>query len=176
VVAQRLAQLLILALRDMEGVTPYVYGHTGDVSYNTEGTGTADFMYIWEPGDPLTRLGLISALDHGNNYDGYAINWVVDKVLERSRPEDQKLLIVLSDGYPAGSGYGYGPAEKHVREVTDDAEKKEVYVIQVAIDQSVRPEAQGRMFKHWVQFEGADKLPQQLARVVSKVLNTAASY
>jgi hypothetical protein len=64
----------------------------------------------------------------------------------------------------------------HVREVTDDAEKKEVYVIQVAIDNSIRPHDQGRMFKHWVQFEGADKLPQQLARVVSKVLNTAAAY
>jgi len=173
--AQRLAQLLILALRDMEGVTPYVYGHTGDLAYS-DSSGSADFMYIWEPGDPLSRLGLISSSDHGNNYDGYAINWVVDKVLERSRPEDQKLLIVLSDGYPAGSNYGYGEAMDHVREVTDDAEKKEVYVIQVAIDNSIRPHDQGRMFKHWVQYEGADKLPQQLARVVSKVLNTVAAY
>lgn len=174
--AQRLAQLLILALKDMEGVTPHVYGHTGDVAYNDDGNGTADFMHIWEPNDPLTRLGLISALEHGNNYDGYAINWVVDQVLERAQPDDQCIVIVLSDGYPAGSAYGYGEAMDHVREVVDDAENKGVYVIQVAIDNALRPADQGRMFKHWLQFESADKLPIQLSRVVSKVMNTMAQY
>jgi hypothetical protein len=173
-VAQRLAQMLLLALRDMEGVTPYVFGHTGDLEDSRDGRGSADFLYLWEPGDPLTRLGLITYMDHGNNYDGYAINWVVDKMLERAQPNDQNLLIVLSDGYPAGNNYGYSEAMDHVRDVVDDAERREVYVIQIAIDGSMRPEDQSRMFKHWVPFEGADALPRQLATVVTRVLNAAA--
>ena len=172
-VAQQLTQLFVLALRDMEGIRPYVYGHTGDLNLNATETSAADFMYIWEPGDPLTRIGLITAEDHGNNYDGFAIDWAVDQLLANRIEQDESvILIVLSDGYPAGHNYGDEMAMQHVHRVVDGAEKRGVPILQVAIDHALRPAAQGKMYRYWVPFRSASELPRQMATELSRMLNT----
>lgn len=172
-VAQRLAQLFVEALRDMPGITCYVWGHTGDISHEDD-RGSAEFYQLWEPGDPLTRLGLISSMEMGNNYDGYAIEWCTEQLKAKGQPDDQRLLIVLSDGYPAGATYGDTEAEHHVRLVTDTAEKHGVFVLQVAIDRSLRADAQSRMFRHWTNFENEVNLPRALTKELSRLL-TAGS-
>jgi hypothetical protein len=167
-VAEDLAALFIEALRTMEGVTPRVWAHTGD----TDLGGASEVFEIWQPGESLDRLKLITSIQHGNNYDGYAIGYVVDQLLAVGQSADNRLLIVLSDGYPAGSGYGGYTAENHVRTVTDDAEKRGVYVIQIAIDADLRAESQNRMFSHWVEYEPND-LPRRFARILSATVNRA---
>jgi len=66
--AQELAQLFIWALRDMEGVETKVFGHTGDVH-----SIAMEIYRLWEPGESMTRLGLINSMEHSQNYDGHAI-------------------------------------------------------------------------------------------------------
>ena len=163
-VAQRLAQLFLWALHDMEGVTTRVWGHTGD---GEAGRG-ADIFRIWEPGDPLTRLGLIQALDHSNNYDGYALGYCADRM--RELPQPQKVLVVLSDGYPSGSGYGGVRAQQHVRRVTDWARGQGVEVIQIAIDTAIRHSDQEAMFgpANYVIYESEKQLPRDLARILGR--------
>jgi hypothetical protein len=162
--AQRLAQQFIWATHDMDGITTTVWGHTGDSQY---GEGS-DVFRIWEPGDPLRRLGLIGSLDHGNNYDGYAIAYCVDQM--RGLEQPQKVLIVLSDGYPAGSGYGGREAEQHMRGVSRWAASQGVIVLQIAIDESLRPVDQARMFGegNWLPFVSEKQLPKDLTRVLSR--------
>jgi hypothetical protein len=55
--AQRLAQTMLWALYGQDGVETQVWGHTGDVG---DGGGSSVYR-LWEPGDPMSRLGLISA-------------------------------------------------------------------------------------------------------------------
>lgn len=169
-IAQELTQLFVTALAGMEGVTPKVYGHTGDLD-GMASNGTGDFYELWEPGDSMARIGLITSMHHGDNFDGYAIEWVAGELLAEGGPSDQRLLVVMSDGYPSGHGYGSYEAENHVGRVTSWAEKQGIFVLQIAIDESVRPETQSRMFKHWIPFETPEALPRQLTKALSAFLN-----
>jgi len=169
-VAQELAQLFVGALSTMSGVSPRVIGHTGDLTDDGDGTGSAEFYELWDPGEPMSRLGLISEMDSGDNFDGFAIEWCVEDLLARGRFGDQRLLVVLSDGEPAGYGYDDWAAQSHVRRVTDAAEKSGVFVVQVAIDPHLRHDQQSRMFKNWVQFTSENELPKTLAKTLSSFL------
>lgn len=159
-IAQRLAQLFVWALHDQPGVRTGVWGHTAD---RPEG---ADIFRLWETGDPLSRLGIISTEYHGNNYDSIAVEWVARRILEQ--PEPQKLLVVLSDGLPSASGYGGQPAMAHVRQVTDWAERQGCPVVQIAIDESLRMADQEAMFRHVIPYQGEAALPRQLARLMGR--------
>jgi cobalamin biosynthesis protein CobT len=167
--AQRLAKLFIAALSSMDGVTPKVYGHTGDSAQTS-----CDVYRIWEPGDPLSRNGLIMSLPHSNNYDGYAIELVGNKLAAESRNNEQRLLIVLSDGYPAGHNYGGTSAESHVRAVVDELRSKHrIRTLQIAIDDGMDPERQARMFDEFIPYRPGDSLdvvPRRLTKWLEKVL------
>lgn len=161
-IAQRLAQTFVWATQDLDGVTSTVWAHTS-------GTG-AEVFRIWQPGDPLTRLGLLSSLDHASNADGYAIGWCVSQLLPQ--PEPQKVLIVLSDGLPSFYDYGGNAGMAHVRRVVDWADRQGVTVIQIAIDPGdMRPEEQAAMFgpNKWVPYTDDASLPRDLARVVGRL-------
>lgn len=161
--AQRLAQLMLWALHDQVGVTTRVWGHTGDL-----GTSGSDIYRLWEPGDPLTRLGLIDDLDHADNYDSFAINYCLSQMVDA--PEPQKVLVVLSDGLPAGHGYGGQAAAHHVRQVTDWGRRNGINVIQIAIDRNLQIEDQVEMFgaENVIPYTSDADLPKQLTKVMLK--------
>lgn len=162
--AQRLAQLFLWAAHDMEGVTSAVWGHTGDYEH---GQGS-DIYRLWEPGDPLSRLGLVSELGHGNNYDGYAIAYCADRM--RTAEQPQKVLIVLSDGYPLGSNYGGHEAQNHMRNVCIWARSQGVEVIQIAIADEMRPVDQARMFGegNYILYVNEKQLPRDLTKILGR--------
>jgi nitric oxide reductase activation protein len=141
-----------------------VYGHTGDVKdTNTE-------MYeLWRTGDPHERLGLIDTIEHIQNYDGYAIDWCAKEILSRGDEDEQRVILVLSDGLPEGTGYHGITAQKHVRDVVDWAEKKGVQVIQIAIDSGMDSTRQAVMFKEYIPFKDFNTLPQQLGKLLAKL-------
>jgi Cobalamin biosynthesis protein CobT VWA domain len=163
--AQKLAQLFVWALTGMDGVVTRVWGHTGDVHHDAD----CQLYRLWEPGDPMTRFGLVATLPHANNYDGYAIDWCVRQLQGFGDESEQRVLIVLSDGYPSASYYGGERGMAHVRTVTDWAEKHGVSVIQIAIDSGIDARRQGRMFKRWLPFEGTAVLPRKLEQLLEKL-------
>ena len=167
--AQRMARLFIQALTSMDGVTPKVFGHTGDTNQTS-----CDIYRLWEPGDEMSRNGLIMSLPHSNNYDGFAIEWVGERLAKESRNNEQRLLIVLSDGYPAGSGYGGSAAEAHVREVVDDLRRKHrIRTLQIAIDTSLDERRQKAMFDEFIPYrpgDALDSVPARLTKWLEKVL------
>jgi hypothetical protein len=165
--AQRLAQTMLWALYGQDGVETQVWGHTGDVGDVGDGGGSSVYR-LWEPGDPMSRLGLISALPHGNNYDGFAIAHCIKQMIPA--PQEQKVLIVLSDGYPAGSGYGGIPAQNHMRMVSDWGRRQGVETIQIAIDDAMRLDDQARMFGHgnFIPYTTDAALPRELTKLLDR--------
>lgn len=167
--AQRMAKLFITALTSMDGVTPKVFGHTGDTNQES-----CDVYRIWEPGDAMSRNGLIMSLPHSNNYDGYAIEYVGKRLADESRNGEQRLLIVLSDGYPAGHSYGGDTAQAHVRTVVDELRAKyRIRTLQIAIDTSLDVERQSSMFDEFIPYRPGDSLdsvPKRLTKWLEKVL------
>lgn len=162
--AQRLAQLLVWALHDQEGVDTAVWGHTGDGADDA----SVDIYRIWEKGDPISRMGIFTTLDHRNNYDGHAISYVVKQVMDQPHP--QKVVIVLSDGLPSGQGYGGPRGMAHMRQVCTWASRHGVQVIQIAIDSSINPTDQAAMFGegNWLPYKNDRDLPKQLARLMAR--------
>lgn len=163
--AQELAQLFVLALRDMDGVDMKVFGHTANVKSSTD----CQVYRLWEPGDPMTRMGLINTLPHMNNYDGYAIDSCLKEILNRGMESEQRVIVVLSDGWPSGSGYGGTEGENHVRWVTNWGEKHGVQVIQVAIDPDMDATRQARMFRNWVAYTTTEELPRKMERLLDRL-------
>jgi nitric oxide reductase activation protein len=120
---------------------------------------------IWKTGEPLDRIGYVLVGPSGNNYDGYAIEYVGKKLINEEA--EKKYLIVLSDGYPAGWDYGGEDAMDHVREVTDSLLKKGIHVVQLAIGGNL-DEAQARMFKYFVTYKNTNQLITDFAKILDK--------
>lgn len=161
--AQRLAQQLVWTSHDQETVQSAVWAHTGDVDGST-----AEVYRVWERGDPLSRLGLISTLPHSDNYDGAAISYVVREIAEAEQP--QKVLIVLADGLPAGHNYGGVPAANHVRAVVRWAASRGVTVWQIAVDPwGINEADQEAMFPgQWLPYRDDASLPRQLGALMQR--------
>ena len=179
--AQELANTMLECLKSMKGVKVRIRGHTTPMTrYRLPGLGTADdtmcqIFRLWEPGDPMTRLGLISTCEKGWNYDGFAIDWCARELVDVGRVGEDKVLIVLSDGKPNARGYAYsgGPAMDHVRKVTETWARKGVTVFQIAIDPEVRSSDQARMYRHWIQY--GNDLPMRLTRLLIKLFGGASA-
>jgi hypothetical protein len=157
-------------LKDMNGVNVHVYGHTAGVGER----GSATIYRIWAKGEPLSRLGLLHTVPGGNNYDGYALAWVVKDLMRQAKPDEQRLVFIISDGLPNGSSsqghYGGADAMQHIREVGRWAERQGVDIVQIAVG-GVSPQQQAVMYKHWVPFDGnATKLPSQIMGILRKVM------
>lgn len=175
--AQELANVMMACLRTQRGVRTRVRAHsTGE---DPRGGASSRIYKIWDQGDPDTRLGLLTRpLYHGSNYDGFAIDWCAKELNDGAQPGETKLLIVLSDGLPAGSfitdqgsyvHYGGGPAMEHMMGVVNYWERQDVTIVQIAIDaDDLRPEDQARMFKHWIGYENDSKLLTDLTKLLSK--------
>ena len=166
-VAIDLAQIMLACLKDMNGVRVRVRAHTGDTT-DSGHKGVALYR-IYDHNEAQTRLALTHEIQMGNNYDGYAIGWCIKELVQNATPNEQMVLIVLSDGYPAGSGYSGRPAYAHMRETIAWGEKQGVDTIQIAIQGGMNQE---EMFKHFVQFESVDKLPLQLTGLLRKIFPT----
>lgn len=75
------------------------------------------------------RLMNISAKE--NNRDGYALRYCAEKII--NRPEETKILFVVSDGAPAARGYNRFNGTKDVQEVVSEYRKKGVQIITAGI-------------------------------------------
>lgn len=171
--AQELANVMLACLRTQRGVRVRVRAHSTGREMST-----SVIYRIWEPGDPDTRIGLLTTIDHGSNWDGFAIDWCAQELDRDAQPGEQKLLIVLSDGLPAGNGfphYGGAPAMAHMKEVSRGWGRKGVPIVQIAVDpDGVRPEDQAAMFEHWIGYETDQRLLVDLTKLLAKTFGGEA--
>ena len=103
-----------------------IYGHSTGYD-SVELYSYAEFESIDK--DDKYRLMDISA--RGNNRDGAALRFVAEQLSKR--PEDVKLLILISDGQPADSGYSGSAAEEDLRGIKREYQRKKLLFLAAAI-------------------------------------------
>ena len=107
-----------------------VYGHStgyGDHGSTVELYSYAEFDCI--DNDDKYRLMDIGA--RGSNRDGAALRFVAEKLSKRN--EEVKILILVSDGQPADSGYYGTAAEEDLRGIQREYQRKGILFVAAAI-------------------------------------------
>lgn len=107
-----------------------------------------------------------------DNRDGISLRVATQHLLQKS--EEQKFLIVFSDGEPSAFDYAEdGIIDTH--EAVIEAEKQGVYVFNVFLNQDVIEESMKTTVhniygKHSLFVEGVENLPHQLSPLLKKLL------
>jgi len=100
-----------------------------------------------------------------NNRDGAALRYTMEQLAKR--PEDIRLLILVSDGQPADSGYGGTAAEADLRGVKKDCERKGVLLVAAAIGDD-KPNIERIYGDSFMDITDLEKMPQKLTQVVKR--------
>lgn len=103
-----------------------IYGHS------TGGRGVELYSYAeFDSIDTSDRYRLMDMSARGGNRDGAALRFVAEHLAKRR--EKQKLLIIISDGQPADTGYYGTEAEADLRGIKKEYSKKGIKLFAAAI-------------------------------------------
>ena len=154
--AKDTAVLFNEALRTVPNISLYIYGYT-----NGRNGKTLLFKYA-EPGySSKYSLGCIDS--RWGTPTAEAINETVNR-LSKSQDE-QKLLIVVSDGEPDGP-------ESEVTEQVKNAEKRSIKVLGISIDDGLPESSLKKMYGNYIKFTDMSRLVSDLSIILKKeVLN-----
>lgn len=113
------------------GIPVMVYGHS------TEGSTVMLYSYAEFDGiDGDDRYRLMDVKARSNNRDGAALRFVAEQLVKR--PEEVKLLILVSDGQPSDNGYYGSAAEEDLRGIKLEYRRRGVIFIAAAIGDDKR--------------------------------------
>lgn len=137
-----------------------VYGHS--TGYDTvELYSYAEFESYDR--DDKYRLMDISARD--SNRDGAALRFVAEQLSKR--PEAVKILILVSDGQPADSGYGGSAAEEDLRGIKQEYQRKGILFVAAAIG-SDKQNIERIYGDSFLDITDLNQLPTKLTNVVKR--------
>lgn len=137
-VARDVAIVLSESLRGNDGLELAVLGHTAQYNrQDGESHGVAIHHYM-TPDNPHVET-LARSNSFGNNLDGYAILETVRKMLKWYPLIDHRTIFVVSDGQPAGDGYGDKSARQHMFRVCAAARRAGVNIYGIGIDNAYSP-------------------------------------
>jgi len=142
------------------GIPVMVYGHStsdGDVDLYSY----AEFESIDR--DDCYRLMDISA--RGSNRDGAALRYVAEQLSRR--PEEIKILMLISDGQPAHYGYSGTAAEEDLRGIKREYQRKGMLFIAAAIGND-RENLQRIYGDSYMDISDLTQLPMKLTGVVKR--------
>tara|TARA_R100001510_G_C7656076_1_gene215693 strand:+ start:2106 stop:4409 length:2304 start_codon:yes stop_codon:yes gene_type:complete len=159
----RLAVLMAEVLKDVPGVELEVY------SYTSCGSNGEDnhMKYLYGKNNPDVRS--IGAYNPGQmNYDHQAIKTAAN-LFKKNTENDNRLMIVMSDGQPHGSNYGGPEAEELTKRTALEVEKRGVEILHIAIE-----DFDNRcMFKNSLQFTDIPELINNMRRLMTKIIKRA---
>ena len=139
----------------------YIIGFTAD----TQRHDIVHNHYITWKNTHNERLKLLNITARANNCDGYSIRYATE-VIKKNKSEN-KLLIVLSDGQPAASGYYDGVHD--TKQAIKDA-KKQTSVLGVAIGNSDTETIHYMYEKDFLNVSTVDDLFAGLSRQLQKLM------
>lgn len=148
------------------GVPIAIYGHTDDG--DVEMYAYAEFESV----DNKDQFRLMDISARSCNRDGAALRFVAERLM--TRPEAQKLLILISDGQPNGSGgYSGTEAEADLRGITLEYSRKGIAFLAAAIGDD-RPNIR-RIYGDdcFLDITDLQSLPQNLTKQVMRRLRSA---
>ena len=104
-----------------------VYGHSTSWSKGVDLYSYAEFDSI----DKNDKYRLMDISARGSNRDGAALRFVAEQLSKRD--EEVRILILVSDGQPADSGYGGTAAEEDLRGIKQEYKRKGLLFVAAAI-------------------------------------------
>lgn len=139
-----------------------VYGHT-------TGKDSVE-LYSYSEFDAIDRedqYRLVDISARGSNRDGAALRFVAERLSHR--PEELKLLILVSDGQPADTGYYGTAAEEDLRGIQQEYRRKGILFVAAAIgdDKENIERIYGDSF---LDITDLHQLPVKLTQVVKRFL------
>lgn len=139
-----------------------VYGHS------TGGSGVELYSYSeFDAIDREDQYRLVDISARGSNRDGAALRFVAERFSHR--PEELKLLFLVSDGQPADTGYYGTAAEEDLRGIQQEYRRKGILFIAAAIgdDKENMERIYGDSF---LDITDLNQLPVKLTQVVKRFL------
>ena len=139
-----------------------VYGHS------TGGSGVELYSYSeFDAIDREDKYRLVDISARGSNRDGAALRFVAERFSHR--PEELKLLILVSDGQPADTGYYGTAAEEDLRGIQQEYRRKGILFVAAAIgdDKENMERIYGDSF---LDITDLNQLPVKLTQVVKRFL------
>lgn len=139
-----------------------VYGHS------TGGSGVELYSYSeFDAIDREDKYRLVDISARGSNRDGAALRFVAERLSHR--PEELKLLILVSDGQPADTGYYGTAAEEDLRGIQQEYRRKGILFVAAAIgdDKENMERIYGDSF---LDITDLNQLPVKLTQVVKRFL------
>lgn len=142
-----------------------IMGHTAG-GKQVELYSYADFDSI--DGKDCYRIMDMSA--RGCNRDGAALRYVAEQLVKR--PEQNKLLILISDGQPNDDGYSGTGAEADLRGIRREYTNKGVTMFAAAIGDD-RANIERIYQEGYLDITDLNQLPQNLARLIARYVQAA---
>lgn len=141
-----------------------IYGHT---TPDCE-AGVALYSYAeFDSIDTSDRYRLMDMSARNGNRDGAALRYVAEHLSKR--PENQKLLIIISDGQPADCGYYGTEAEADLRGIKKEYSKKGIILFAAAIGSD--KENIKRIYQDgFLDITNLEELPKNMALLVKQYL------
>lgn len=139
-----------------------VYGHS------TGGSGVELYSYSeFDAIDREDKYRLVDISARESNRDGAALRFVAERLSHR--PEELKLLILVSDGQPADTGYYGTAAEEDLRGIQQEYRRKGILFVAAAIgdDKENMERIYGDSF---LDITDLHQLPVKLTQVVKRFL------
>lgn len=163
--ALRVAALAAEALRGLPGVELEVYSHTSC------GPDDRDCLVRYLFGTANPDPASIGAYGRGcQNYDHQAILAAADLFRENTANEN-RILLVVSDGQPAGFNYGGAPAVRAARDAVETVRRKGIRVMAVAIEDYNCEAIYGP--RHVVKFTDLGQLVSDMRKLVVRTVGQA---
>ncbi len=114
--------------------------------------------------DCKKSMATISSLANGDNSDGEALGYAYDRL--KKRQERRRVMIVMSDGYPASAGWGGMGLNEHLRRMVQTIAKDGTDIIGIGIlSSSVK-----RFYDKYVVVNSLDDLASGGMDMLSKAL------
>jgi len=158
--AAALAKTLAESTRSIPAMRLSIWGWTTSFKLSA-GFGA---VRVWTQGDPIANVGYLPRVPMGYTPDRETLTWAIDAIAKNSRPDEQPVILMASDG----NGSHRGP------ELVARARRQGVQVISVAVGGGISEKTQAEKFgrKGYVKWPGsiralAQPLGKLLARVVS---------
>lgn len=140
--ARNVAIILAESLRGMDGIEVSIYGHSAEESHKHQNVTLREY---YSPRQKNIACCMeISA--RSQNHDGYAILHAANIFKRDYQDYDRKIMFVVSDGEPAGGGYGGTPAMDHMLRVSQSCDKQGIEVYGVGVDSAYSETNGKRMY------------------------------
>lgn len=140
-----------------------VYGHSTSGHLGVDLYSYAEFDSI----DRDDKYRLMDIAARGSNRDGAALRYVAEQLSKRT--EEVRILILVSDGQPADTGYSGTAAEEDLRGIKQEYKRKGILFVAAAIgdDKQNIERIYGDSF---LDITGLNQLPVKLTAVIKKFL------